>query len=29
MAYTFAKAMGGNTGDSLIEEDKIDLGKNL
>ena len=29
MAYTFAKAMGGNTGDSLIEEDKIDLAKSI
>ena len=29
MAYTFAKAMGGNIGNSLIEEDKIELAKNL
>lgn len=25
MAYTFIKAMGGSTGDSLVEEDKLDL----
>ncbi|MFM7106362.1 MAG: phosphoglycerate kinase, partial [Flavobacteriales bacterium] len=25
MAYTFFKAMGGNTGKSLVEEDKLDL----
>ena len=29
MAYTFAKAMGGNTGNSLVEEDKIDLAKSI
>ena len=29
MAYTFAKAMGGNIGNSLVEENKIDLAKNL
>ena len=29
MAYTFAKAMGGNVGDSLLEEDKIDLSKEI
>ena len=29
MAYTFAKAMGGEVGDSLLEEDKIDLAKEL
>ena len=29
MAYTFAKAMGGNVGNSLLEEDKIDLAKEL
>ena len=27
MAYTFAKAMGGEVGDSLLEEDKIDLAR--
>ena len=27
MAYTFAKAMGGNIGNSLVEEGKIDLAK--
>ena len=25
MAYTFAKAMGGNVGNSLVEDDKLDL----
>jgi len=29
MAYTFAKAMGGNIGNSLVEEGKIGLAKNL
>ncbi len=29
MAYTFVKAMGGNIGDSLVEEDKVELAKNL
>ena len=29
MAYTFVKAMGGNIGNSLIEEDKISLAKQL
>ena len=29
MAYTFAKAMGGNIGDSLVENDKIDLAKSI
>tara|TARA_B100000315_G_C14532715_1_gene567005 strand:+ start:424 stop:1614 length:1191 start_codon:yes stop_codon:yes gene_type:complete len=29
MAYTFVKAMGGNIGNSLLEEDKIDLAKEL
>lgn len=29
MAYTFAKAMGGTTGNSLVEEDKLDLAKRL
>jgi len=29
MAYTFAKAMGGNIGNSLVEEDKVDLAKSL
>ena len=29
MAYTFAKAMGGNIGNSLVECDKIALAKNL
>jgi phosphoglycerate kinase len=29
MAYTFARALGGNTGKSLVEEDKIDLAKDL
>jgi len=29
MAYTFAKAMGGKIGNSLIEEDKVELAKSL
>ena len=29
MAYTFVKAMGGNIGNSLVEEDKVGLAKNL
>ena len=29
MAYTFAKAIGGNIGNSLVEEDKIDLAKSI
>ena len=29
MAYTFFKAMGGQTGTSLVEDDKIDLAKSL
>jgi len=29
MAYTFAKAMGGNVGNSLVENDKVSLAKNL
>ena len=29
MAYTFAKAMGGSVGDSLVENDKIDLAKSI
>ena len=29
MAYTFAKAMGGNIGNSLVEQDKISLAKSL
>lgn len=29
MAYTFFKAMGGNIGSSLVENDKIDLAKQL
>ena len=29
MAYTFMKAMGGNIGTSLLEEDKIELAKEL
>ncbi|MEP7168774.1 MAG: phosphoglycerate kinase [Bacteroidota bacterium] len=29
MAYTFFKAMGGNIGTSLCEEDKLDLAKSL
>jgi phosphoglycerate kinase len=29
MAYTFAKATGGKTGNSLVEEDKLDLAKRL
>ena len=29
MAYTFAKALGGKVGNSLLEEDKIDLAKEM
>jgi phosphoglycerate kinase len=29
MAYTFAKAMGGAIGNSLVEEDKVELAKSL
>ena len=29
MAYTFALAQGGSVGDSLVEEDKVDLAKRL
>ncbi len=29
MSYTFSKAQGGKTGNSLVEEDKIDLAKSL
>jgi phosphoglycerate kinase len=29
MAYTFSLAMGGKTGDSLVEADKVDLAKQL
>ena len=29
MAYTFAKAMGGNIGNSLVEDNKVALAKNL
>ena len=29
MAYTFAKALGGKIGNSLIEEDKVELAKSL
>lgn len=29
MAYTFFKALGGNVGESLVEEDKLGLAKNL
>lgn len=29
MSYTFFKALGGNVGNSLVEEDKLDLAKNL
>ena len=29
MAYTFFKALGGNIGNSLVEEDKLDLAKDL
>ena len=29
MAYTFAKAQGGNIGKSLVEDDKIDLAREL
>jgi len=29
MAYTFMRAMGGHTGNSLVEEDRIELAKNI
>ncbi|MBP7183983.1 MAG: phosphoglycerate kinase [Saprospiraceae bacterium] len=29
MAYTFMKALGGHTGNSLVEEDKVELAKSL
>ena len=29
MAYTFIKAKGGRTGNSLVEEDKLELAKKL
>jgi len=29
MAYTFAKAMGGNIGNSLVEDEKVELAKTL
>lgn len=29
MAYTFFKALGGNVGNSLVEQDKLDLAKEL
>jgi phosphoglycerate kinase len=29
MAFTFIKALGGNVGDSLIEEDKIDIAQSI
>ncbi|NQZ76873.1 MAG: phosphoglycerate kinase [Ekhidna sp.] len=29
MSYTFFKAMGGNVGNSLVEQDKLDLAKEL
>jgi len=29
MAYTFFKALGGNVGSSLVEDDKLDLAKSL
>lgn len=29
MAYTFEKALGHNVGNSLLEEDKIDLAKQI
>ena len=29
MAYTFFKALGGSTGNSLVEDDKLDLAKDL
>jgi phosphoglycerate kinase len=29
MAYTFARAMGGNIGNSLVEKDKVELAKSL
>jgi 3-phosphoglycerate kinase len=29
MAFTFSRALGGSTGDSLVEHDKVDLAKTL
>lgn len=29
MTYTFVKAMGGNIGDSILEEDKLDVAKEI
>lgn len=29
MAFTFIKALGGNVGDSLIEEDKLDIARDI
>ena len=29
MAYTFSKAMGGNIGNSLVEDDKLELAKSI
>jgi phosphoglycerate kinase len=29
MAFTFVKALGGNVGDSLIEEDKLEVARNM
>jgi len=29
MAYTFVKAQGGNVGSSLVEDDKLDIAKNI
>jgi phosphoglycerate kinase len=29
MAYTFARALGGKTGSSLVEEDKVDLAREI
>src|SRR5690606_21920827 len=29
MSYTFFKAIGGNVGKSIVEEDKLDLAKDL
>ena len=29
MTYTFAKAMGGDVGNSLVEDDKLDLALNI
>ncbi|PLW93827.1 MAG: phosphoglycerate kinase [Marinilabiliales bacterium] len=29
MAFTFVKALGGNVGDSLIEEDKLEIARNM